>query len=106
MSLLILLCRSNLWNVFDGYALTGVGFDVVPVPRQFGNLNIPDEAVIHRHPLNPALANAFCLEYVDVVDQLLQKRTGQHLHIEESADRVHEGFLTELEFIGFGEFFA
>ena len=46
----------DLRDVFDGYALTCVGFDVVPVLRQFGYLNIPDEAVVHRCPLHSAFA--------------------------------------------------
>ena len=25
------------------------------------------------------------------------------MHLQEAADRVHKGFLTELEFVGFGE---
>ena len=40
MSLLFLLCSGDLRNVFDGYALTGIGFYVVPVLRQFGQFNI------------------------------------------------------------------
>ena len=32
----VLLCRGDLRDVFDGYALTGVGFDVVLVLWQFG----------------------------------------------------------------------
>ena len=83
----LLLCCGNLWNVFDGYALTGVGFNIVPVLRKFRQLDIPDEAVIHRYPLRSALAHAFCLEYIDVVDQLLQQRSCKHLHFKESADR-------------------
>ena len=46
MSLIFLLCGGYLRKVFNGYALAGVGFDVVPVLRQFGYLDISDEAVI------------------------------------------------------------
>ena len=67
---LFVLRRSDLRDVFDGYALTGVGFDVVPARRQCGKLDIPDEAVIHRYPLCAAFAYTFRLENVNVVDQL------------------------------------
>ena len=67
-----MLCRGDLRNVLDRYALTGVGFDVVPALRQFGYLDISDEAVIHRYPLHSALAYALRFKHVDVVDQLLQ----------------------------------
>ena len=66
------LRSGDLRNVFDGYALSGVGFDVVPVLRQFGYLNITDEAVIHRYTLHSAFAYAFRFKHIDVVDQLLQ----------------------------------
>ena len=41
----VLLCCGDLRNVFDGYALAGVGFDVVPVLWSFGEFNIPDKAI-------------------------------------------------------------
>ena len=68
MSLLFLLCSGDLRNVFDGYALPGISFYVVLVLRHFGDFDIPDEAVIHRHPLSSALAYAFRFKHVDVVD--------------------------------------
>ena len=100
-----MLRRCDLRDVFDGYALTGIGFDVVSVLRQFGQFNIPNKTVIYRYPLRSALAYAFRLENVDVVDQLLQQRSRQHLHIEESADRRYELLLPDLERVGFGEVF-
>ena len=63
-----MLCGGDLWDILNGYALAGVGFDVVPVLRQFGYLDIPDEAVIHRYALHSALAYAFRFKHVDVVD--------------------------------------
>ena len=68
----VLLCRGDLRNVFDGYALTGIGFDVVLMLRQFGYLDITDKAVIDSYTLHSAFAYAFRLKYVDVVDQFLQ----------------------------------
>ncbi len=109
MILLFLLCgglRRYLRDVFDGYALPGVGFDVVPVLRQFGDFNIPNKTVIHRYALSSVLAYALRFKYVNVVDQFLQQWACKHLHLKKPSDRVHEGFLSELEFVSFGEFFA
>lgn len=101
----VLLYRRDLRDVFDGYALPGVGFDVVPARRQYGKFNIPDEAVVNRHPLRSAFAHAFRLVNVDMIDQFLQKRTGERLHLKKAPDRVHEGFLAEFQIVGFGKVF-
>ena len=57
--------RRDLRNLFDGYALTGVGFNVVTVLRQFGQFDIADEAVIDRHPMSSAFALALFAEIRD-----------------------------------------
>ena len=62
---LFVLCRGDLRDVSDGYALTGVGFDVMPVLRKFGQFDIPDESVIHRYALNSALAKDAFFEPVE-----------------------------------------
>ncbi len=101
-----MLRRCDLRDVFDGYALAGIGFDVVPARRQYGKFDIPDESVIHRYPLSAAFAYAFRVVNVDVVDQFLRQRSRQHLHLKKSLDRRYELLLPEFEFIGLGEVFA
>lgn len=101
-----MLRRGILRDVFDRYALPGVGFNVVPARRQFGYLDIPNKTVIHRNALFSFLAYTFRLKYVDVVDQLLQQRTCEHLYLKKPSDLRYELFLPELERVGFGEVFA
>ena len=102
----VLFCRGDLRNVLDGYALTGVGFDVVPVLRQFGYLDIPDKAIIDRDPLSRFFPRPFRLEYVNMIDHLLEQRAGKRLHLQKAANGIYERLLPNLECVGFGKVFT
>ena len=64
--------RRDLRNVFDGYALTGIGNAVfVPTLWYFRNFNIANKTVANGNPLGTAFAYALCFKHVDMVDKLL-----------------------------------
>ena len=100
-----MLRRGNLRDIFDGYALSGVGFDIVLVLRQFGQLDIPDETVIHRYPLSSAFAYAFRLIHVDVVDQLLKQWACEYMYeLKDTSLRCRFCSTTESIYIGRASF--
>ena len=92
-------CRVRLRFVSDilnRYPLTGI-FPVIVLRYGIGEIKVSDEAVIDHDALSLVFAKALCLKHVNVVDQLLQQRRGQRLHLHKLFDGRDKVFSADLQ---------
>ena len=93
-----MLCRLCVRNIFHGNALAGFFSVVAPAPkaRQF---QIPYKLIVYLYHLFAVFAGARDLVHINAVNEFLQERCCELIHLHEFPNSGNELFFPELHFI-------